>query len=300
MKKRETYIVDKLLWYLANLYYDRQHFSWRYLEDMAITLHQNAYLNKKFNPWDRRLRKNFEKMSLYLMQIVEIIKKSVGESQTISEIFIDEKMHFMTLGEMDGRGHAPCYNSIAEISFKMRDCIKDKTFIDAFIRRNAVDLNEIISEMIVENSFHYSLIKVVKNEFNVLNYFLRNGDPEDIFRQFKKFHSLLLEDKRLKKNEELMNSETQELICESNKETVEQWNSYLNNVQDTRNKTYEKATFVLEQLKILLSNTTNPEKKQYIEECIFNLETSIIASTPQTFEQDVRNGEELLRSFTIN
>lgn len=299
MKKRETDIVDKLLCYLANLYYDRQHFSWRYLEDMAITLHQNAYLNKKFNPWDRRLRKNFEKMSLYLMQIVEIIKKSVGESQTISEIFIDEKMHFMTLGEMDGRGHAPCYNSIAEISFKMRDCIKDKTFIDAFIIKNAEELKKDINEMLIENDFHYSLLSVVQNEFNVLNYLLRSGDPEDIFRQAKRLEFLLLKNEKVKKKEELLSMEIKIQISEANKEKVEQWNRYFN-TENENEKDLEKANTLLEQLKILLSNTTNPEKKQYIEECIFNLEVSIIASTPQTFEQDVRNGEELLRRFTIN
>ena len=88
-------------------------------------------------------------------------------------------------------------------------------------------------------------------------------------------------------------------ISEANKEKVEQWNRYFN-TENENEKDLEKANTLLEQLKILLSNTTNPEKKQYIEECIFNLEVSIIASTPQTFEQDVRNGEELLRRFTIN
>lgn len=269
-------IREKVMFLLASVYYNRDSILWTDLKEMSLYLFQNW----KVGP------KGTKELSLFMYRLYIMLRER--SLKVPSKFYIDKNP--ITLMQIDGYGHEQFYEQYAQTSNKMKSCIKNQSLIDEFILESAKDMYAVILNLLKNNEFDEDVKMLVNQELSSFRIYIKHGEAVDIFHKYNDLKLLIEQNCYIKEEKQ-----------KSCKEKAERLNTFFNeNNKDAFENGAEKATFVLEQLKILLSNTTNPEKKQYIEECIFNLEVSIIASTPQTFEQDVRNGEELLRRFTIN
>ncbi len=287
--EKNTMLENRALNYLACIYYDRQYLEWDQLEKIAIVLYQNANINPCKNRWSKRNRKSFEQMAKYLFEIVKIIKKYLQETSTKC-LFIDENLHFTTLGEMDGLNHPSCYNNICELSRKMQNCIQDKSFIDEYIfslrdktfgQIQFLNQNHQIDEKIQE--------ELVKNLKYLL--MLSQNHPEDIFRQIKVIQDLLQKNKRLLNEKE--QRETQEMLKreEFNRPKVERLNDFMN-----EDNIFKKAQNCMEKIFILLLQTNDPIEKQVLNQHMQELQFAFMSRNSELMNQLILENENILGS----
>lgn len=224
-----------------NLYYDRESLTWDKFEDMAIVFHQNSYLE---SCWNRKTRKNFEKMSLCLWEMLKIINR---DKSKVSWLYFDENSKCISLLKMDSHDHISHYNEIAELSLKMRNCMEDKTFINDYI----FSLKEkIVAEVMFlkcNQELDESIKKDIFEQFAVLNE-IGDNYPEDIFRQVKEIKALLKQNNKIKQQKELENRKRQEEIRTNNRPEVDRINALFYGAEEEKEKVLQRVEATLERM----------------------------------------------------
>lgn len=281
-------IKEIALYYLANLYYDREFLTWDKFEDMAIVF-QNSCLE---SCWNRRTRKSFEQMSFYLLEMLQIIKR---DSDKATWLYF-ENSQCVSLGKMDGVGHLSHYEQIAALSLKMRNCIKNKTFINDYV----LSLKEKIVSQVMYLKCNQELDESIKAEifeqFAILNE-INDNHPEDIFRQIKKVKRLLDQNNRIKnlkaQKEELENRKRQEEIRTKNQPKVDEINAYFNGPEEQPENIMEIAVPILEKMHDLKETITDENEKKILEASIFNMEMSLLIGNVEAIQKEIAQFEDI-------
>lgn len=275
-------INEVALYYLANLYYDREYLTWDKFEDMAIVFHQNSRLE---SCWNRSTRKNFEQMSLCLLEMLKIINRDSSEA---SWLYFENNLLPISLGKMDGRNHTSHYDKIAELSKKMRNCIKDKTFIHNYIFSLK---EEIISKvMFLKCSYEIdeSLKAKIFEQLDILNE-INDNHPEDIFRQIKIVKRLLNQNSKIKRKKELENEKIR-------KEKVKQINSLF--IDEKREEVLKRANATLGRMYALQEVTTDKICKTILAKDILEFEMSLHSGNIETIQNEIERLEEIFETST--
>lgn len=274
-------IKEIALYYLANLYYDREFLTWDKFEDMAVIFHQNSRLE---SCWNRKTRKSFEQMSFYLLEMLQIIKR---DSDKATWLYF-EKSQCVSLGKMDGVGHLSHYEKIAELSFKMRNCIKNKTFINDYI----LSLKEKIVSQVMYLKCNQELDESIKAEifeqFAILNE-MNDNYPEDIFRQIKIVKRLLNQNSKIKRKKELENEKIR-------KEKVKQINSLF--IDEEREEVLKRANATLGRMYALQEVTTDKICKTILAKDILEFEMSLHSGNIETIQNEIERLEEIFETST--
>lgn len=277
--------------YLANLYYDREFLTWDKFEDMAIVFHQNSRLE---SCWNRRTRKHFEKMSLYLIKILEIIKR---DSNKATWLYFDEDSKCISLGQMDGLGHLSHFNEIAALSLKMRECMKDRTFVNEYI----FSLKEKVVSQVMFLKCSYAIDESMKEkifvEFELL---MQKSDnhPEDIFRIVKNLKCLLKKNQFLLKQKEIDNVKLQEQRRKATLQKVNQLNTYFYGEKEEKEVFMQKANAVLERMYALLEMTQDETCKMVLSQDIMAYNGAICSENMELIQAEMERFEEIFETST--
>lgn len=276
------------LHYLANLYYDREFLTWDRFEDMAIVFHQNSYLE---SCWNRRTRRSFEQMSLCLLEMLKIIKRDSTEAPWL---YFENNVLPISLGKMDGLNHTSHYDKIAQLSLKMRNCIKDRTFIDEYIKKEARKTKRYAQQLLEQKEIDESLnAPENKNFFNqnlsFLYHELKHGEPEDIFRQTKKVRRLFMQNNKIKHQKELKNKKIRE-------EKVNQINALL--LDEEREDVLQRAYTTLGRIYALEEVTTDKICKTVLAKDILDFEMSLHSGNIDDIQNEMARLEDIFETST--
>lgn len=282
-------IKEIALYYLASLYYDREFLTWDKFEDMAVVFHQNSRLE---SCWNRRTRKSFEQMSLYLLEMFQMIKRDSDKAYWLYY----ENSQCVSLGKMDGIGRLSHYDKIAELSLKMRNCIKNKTFINDYILSLKEKIVSQVMYLKCNQEFDESIKAEIFEQFAILNE-MNDNHPEDIFRQAKKVKRLLDQNTRMinlkAQKEELENRKRQEEIRTKNQPKVDEINTYFNSPKEQLEDIMEIAVPILEKMRALKETTTDENEKKVLEAKIFNMEMSLLIGNVEAIQKEIAQFEDM-------
>lgn len=286
----ETYVKRNIkeiaLYYLANLYYDREFLSWDKFEDMIVVFHQNSHLK---SCWNKNTRKSFEIISLYLVKILEIIKRK--------KLYIDMDYQFMTLGRMDCIGHLSRYNEIAELSLKMRECMKDRTFVNDYI----LLLKEQMISQVMYLKCSYAIDESIKSEiFASFELLMQKSDnhPEDIFRIVKKLKRLLKKNQFLLKQKEIANVRLQEKIKAKNIQKVNQLNAFFYGEKDEKKVFMQKADAVLGRIYALQEIIQDESVRKKLSQEILKYNWSLCSENSDDIAEKMEQFEDIFETCT--
>lgn len=275
--------IEKMaLYYLANFYYDREYLTWDKFGDMAVVFYRNSYLE---DYWNRRTRKKFKQMSLYLLKILKIINQDKNKA---TWLYYEEDLQPISLGKMDGRNHLSHYDQIAELSLKMRNCIKDKTFIHDYIFSLKDDVISEVMYLKCSYEIDESIKAKIFEQFAILNE-INDTHPEDIFRQIKIVKRLLNQNSKIKRKKELENEKIR-------KEKVKQINSLF--IDEEREEVLKRANATLGRMYALQEVTTDKICKTILAKDILEFEMSLHSGNIETIQNEIERLEEIFETST--